>query len=184
MKVRELLSLMKSDVVRLSDFWGKELTFLSGLKMVMMPTMLAIMLYRVSHFFYVNNIRFLCWPLWALNITLTGADIHPSSVIGRGFFLGHSNGNIITGRLGNNVTVFGKVGIGSGVGDLTKDVGAGPGMPYIKDNVQVGVGVMILGPVVVEENVKIAPCTYLYESVPVGATVYGNPAKIKLKKTV
>ena len=94
MKVTELLSLMKSDIVRLSDFWGKKLTFLGALKMLMMPTMLAIMLYRISHFLYVNNLRFLSWPVWALNITLTGSDIHPSSVIGRGFFLGHSVGNI------------------------------------------------------------------------------------------
>jgi serine O-acetyltransferase len=183
LKVRELLSLIKSDLVRLAELWDKKLTFLGGLKMLMTPAMLAIILYRISHFFYMNNMRFLSWPLWALNITLTGSDINPTTIIGRGFFLGHSVGNIITGRLGNNVMVFGKVGIGGGVGDLTKDVGAGPGMPYIKDNVQIGVGAMILGPIVVEESVKIAPCTYLYESVPKEATVYGNPAKIKVKKS-
>lgn len=182
MKVRELLSLIKSDFVRLADFWGKKLTFLCCLKMVVLPSMIAIILYRISHYFYVNNFRFLSWPIWGLNITLTGTDIHPSSVIGKGFFLGHSVGNIITGRLGDNVTCFAKVGIGSGVGDLSKDVGAGPGMPYIKDNVQIGAGAMILGPVVIEEFVKVAPCTYLYESVPKGATVYGNPSKIKIKK--
>jgi len=178
MKVRELFSLVKSDFVRLFEFWQKELTILGALKALMMPTMFAIMLYRLYHFLYINNFRFLSWPLWALNITMTGADIHPSCVIGRGLFIGHSNGITLTCRLGDSVTILGNVSIGSGAGDLSKDVGAGPGMPYVKSNAQIGFGATILGAVTVGEFAKVAPCTYLRKSLGDGGLAYGNPAKL------
>lgn len=175
MKFSTTLGLIKSDYVRMSEFWDKKLGFLSSIKFTFSPSLFSIILYRFSHYFYTKGLKFLSWPLWALNTTITGADLIPSTIIGRSFFIGHPLGTVIAGRLGNNVTLYGQAAIGGGRGE--KDIGGGPGLPYIKDNVTVGFRASILGSIVIDNGSVIGACSFVTKNVAEGATVIGNPAR-------
>jgi serine O-acetyltransferase len=176
MKFTELTGNIKSDINRYSGFWSENVTLLSRIKTVVAPAVLAVILFRISNFFYENNIKLLARMLWAFNLFLTGAEFQPSSKIGRGFFLGHPVGAIIYGKVGENVTMYAQAAIGGGRGD--KDVGAGKGLPVLEDNVVVGARATILGSVIIGEGATIAPCTFVNKDVPAGATAIGNPCRI------
>lgn len=181
MKFSELRALIAEDYKRLSEFWTMKLTIVNTIKLTFMPAMTAILLYRFSHYLYVNNMKILAWPLWAFNLTLTGAEILPASVIGPGVILGHPTSTIIAGRLGKNVTLYGQVGIGGGIGD--EDVGGGKGLPCIGDNVTIGIRSMIVGPVTVGDGASVAIGSLVNKNVPPGAKAIGSPCRIVKAKS-
>ena len=178
MKFSELREVMSSDITRSAEAWSYNLTFTSRIKLILMPAMSAVLLYRISHYFYKNNLKAVAWIVWAINLILTGAELMPSSEIGRGFMLGHPMGTIVAAKLGENVLLYGQAIIGGGMGDKEKDVGAGKGLPLLEDNVTVGIRATILGPVVIGEGAAISACAFVHKNVPAGAKALGNPIRI------
>lgn len=183
MKFSELKAFISSDLSRTAGLWSHNDSMLSRIKLIFMPAMVAVILYRLSSYFYVNNFKLLAWVVYAFNMTLTGAEFLPYSKIGRGLMLGHSQGTIIAGKLGNNVTVFGQTVVGGGIGDKSIDIGAGPGLPVIEDNVVLGVRSTILGAVLIGEGATISACAFVHEDVPAGALAIGSPSRISKEKT-
>jgi serine O-acetyltransferase len=102
---------------------------------------------------------------------VTGVEIHPAAVIGREFFIDHGAGVVIgeTARVGNRVTLYQGVTLG-GTGFQR-----GKRHPTLGDNVTVGSGAKLLGPIAVGDAAKIGANTVVVEDVPPGATVVGNP---------
>jgi serine O-acetyltransferase len=102
---------------------------------------------------------------------VTGVEIHPAAVIGREFFIDHGAGVVIgeTARIGDRVTLYQGVTLG-GTGFQR-----GKRHPTLGDNVTVGSGAKLLGPIAVGDGAKVGANTVVVEDVPPGATVVGNP---------
>jgi serine O-acetyltransferase len=170
----QTLRYIKSDYVRMSQLQGIKLLPIRFLFVAITPGIVALTLYRFSHYFYVKRLRVLAWLLWLFNHYLTGADITPSSEIGESCYIGHPVGTIISGKLGKNVMMFGAPGIGGGVG--RGDVGAGGGLPVIGDNVVIGGRAMILGPIRIGNNVTIGVGALVLKDVKEGVCMVCRPA--------
>ncbi|MGH8610823.1 MAG: serine O-acetyltransferase [Gammaproteobacteria bacterium] len=153
MTLLETLRNIKSDYVRMAQMQGIRLFPIRFLFIGITPSIVALTLYRFSHYFYVKRLRILAWLLWLFNRYLTGVDITPSTEIGASCYIGHTVGTVISGKLGNNVMMFNGPCIGGGMG--RGDVGAGEGLPVIGDNVVIGARALIGGPIRIGNNVSI-----------------------------
>ena len=105
---------------------------------------------------------------------LTGVEIHPGATIGKGLFIDHGTGVVIgeTAEIGDNCTIYQGVTLG-GTG---KDVGKRH--PTLGNNVMVGAGAKVLGPVKIGNNVKIAAGAVVLQDIPDDCTAVGIPARI------
>jgi serine O-acetyltransferase len=102
---------------------------------------------------------------------VTGVEIHPAAEIGKSFFVDHGSGVVIgeTAKIGDCVTLYQGVTLG-GTGFQR-----GKRHPTLGDNVTVGSGAKLLGPIAVGDGAKIGANTVVVEDVPPGSTVVGNP---------
>ena len=102
---------------------------------------------------------------------MTGVEIHPAAKIGSDFFIDHGSGVVIgeTAEIGDRVTLYQGVTLG-GTG-----FARGKRHPTLEDNVTVGSGAKLLGPVTVGRNAKVGANTVVIEDVPPETTVVGNP---------
>ena len=134
----------------------------------------ALLYHRLAHRLYRWRLRFLarCVSQWSR--FWTGIEIHPGAVIGRRLVVDHGTGIVIgeTAEIGNDVLLYQGVTLG-GTG---KDVGKRH--PTIEDNVMIGAGATILGPITVRRNARIAAGAVVLQEVPENATAVGVPAQI------
>lgn len=133
----------------------------------------AILLHRVAHFLYDQELPVVPRLISQINRFLTGIEIHPAADIGEGFFIDHGSGVVIgeTTEVGDNVTLYQGVTLG-GTGKET-----GKRHPTLKDNVTVGAGAKVLGSVTVGESAKIGAGSIVIHDVPPKSTVVGNPGR-------
>ena len=134
----------------------------------------ALLLHRVAHKLHQNEHFFAARAISQLGRKLTGIEIHPGATIGKGFFIDHGMGVVIgeTAEIGDNCTIYQGVTLG-GTG---KDVGKRH--PTLHDNVMVGAGAKVLGPVEIGSNTKIAANAVVLRAVPDNSTAVGIPAKV------
>jgi serine O-acetyltransferase len=130
--------------------------------------------------------KLICHPLYKLKIPFlprlisqivrffTGLEIHPGAKIGKGIFIDHGMGVVIgeTAEIGDNVIMYHQVTLG-GTGKHK-----GKRHPTIGNNVLIGAGATILGPIYVGDNAKVGAQSVVLQDVPAGATVVGHPARI------
>ncbi len=137
------------------------------------PGIKAVLLYRVAHFLSSLGLPIIPRYLSSIANNLTGIDIHPNAVIGEGFFIDHGNGVVIgeTTEIGNNVTLYQGVTLG-GV-SLEKE----KRHPTLGNNIIVGAGAKILGPVNIGDNVKIGANSVVTKDVPSNSVVVGVPGR-------
>ena len=121
-------------------------------KLLFTPEVAALALYRVSHWALHNGHTGLASFCYRLNITLTGADIHPSTEIGPGCLIVHPVGTVLFGRLGEQITIYARV-----VVDGTELPPRLEHAPRIGDRVVLGAMVSVLGPISIAADVKIGP---------------------------
>ena len=112
------------------------------------PSVHAIIAYRISHFLFKRKLYFIARVISQLSRFFTGIEIHPGATIGRGLFIDHGMGVVIgeTAEIGENVVLYHGVTLG-GTG---KDIGKRH--PTIEDNVVIGAGAKVLGPITVREG--------------------------------
>ena len=137
----------------------------------------AILAYRVAHKLYLSKHYFSARCISQLARKATGIEIHPGATIGHDFFIDHGMGVVIgeTTEIGNGCTVYQGVTLG-GTG---KDVGKRH--PTLGDNVMVGAGAKVLGPVKIGNNTKIAAGAVVLREIPDDSTAVGIPAKVVRK---
>ena len=137
----------------------------------------AMLAYRVSHKLYLSKHYFSARCLSQIAKMITGIEIHPGATIGKGFFIDHGTGVVIgeTTEIGDNCTIYQGVTLG-GTG---KDVGKRH--PTLGDNVMVGAGAKVLGPVKLGNNSKIAAGAVVLRDIPESSTAVGIPAKVVRK---
>lgn len=134
----------------------------------------AILAHRIAHRLHEKKHYFTARAVSQAARHWTGIEIHPGATIGKNFFIDHGMGVVIgeTAEIGDNCTVYQGVTLG-GTG---KDVGKRH--PTIGDNVIVGAGAKVLGPVKVGSNSKIAANAVVLHPVPENSTAVGMPAKV------
>ena len=144
------------------------------------PTIHALIAYRISHYLYINKLFFLARLISQISRFFTGIEIHPGAKIGRGFVIDHGMGVVIgeTAEIGDNVLLYHGVTLG-GTG---KD--KGKRHPTVGNNVVIGAGAKVLGPIYIGSNSKIGANSVVLNNVPEGATAVGIPSKniIKIKE--
>ena len=134
----------------------------------------AIIYYRIAHWLYRCRLYFLARFVSQWARFWTGIEIHPGATIGRRLVIDHGTGIVIgeTAELGDDVLLYQGVTLG-GTG---KDVGKRH--PTLGNNVMVGAGARVLGPITVRDNSRIAAGAVVLQDVPEGATAVGVPAQI------
>ena len=144
------------------------------------PGVKAVLFHQLAHFFSVAKFDLIARIISQSSRFLTGIEIHPKAKIGKNLFIDHGMGVVIgeTSEIGNNVTIYHGVTLGgispSIDSDKQRDVKR---HPTLKNNVVVGSGAQILGPVTVGENAKIGANAVVTKDVPDNAVMVGVPAK-------
>ncbi len=138
------------------------------------PGLHAIWLHRLAHSLWKHQLLFLGRLVSHINRWLTGIEIHPGAKIGRRFFVDHGMGVVIgeTAEIGNDVLMYQGVVLGGTALQKTKR------HPTIGNNVVIGAGAVVLGPITVGDNARIGAGSVVIRPVPAGATVVGVPAHI------
>jgi len=144
------------------------------------PGVKAVFFHQIAHFFCVAKFDLIARIISQFSRFLTGIEIHPKAKIGKNLFIDHGMGVVIgeTSEIGDNVTIYHSVTLGgispSIDSDSQRDVKR---HPTLKNNVVVGSGAQVLGPVVVGENAKIGANAVVTKNVPENAVMVGIPAK-------
>ncbi|QWC58229.1 serine acetyltransferase [Erythrobacter sp. 3-20A1M] len=147
-------------------------------EILLYPGVLALGLHRVAHWLFEARMYFCARFVNHFSRVLTGIDIHPGAKIGRHFFIDH--GFTVVGEtavIGDNVTIYQCVTLGgtnpaNGIG--------GKRHPTIEDNVIIGSGAQVIGPIVVGERARIGANAVVTDDVPAGATMIGMKARSTL----
>jgi serine O-acetyltransferase len=135
------------------------------------PGVHALLAHRVAHKLQGAGVPVLPRVIAGLARSVTGIEIHPAARIGDGFFIDHGMGVVIgeTAEIGNDVTLYQGVTLG-GTGFAT-----GKRHPTVQDNVTIGSGAKLLGPITVGHGAKIGANSVVIHDVPPNSTVVGNP---------
>jgi serine O-acetyltransferase len=135
------------------------------------PGIHALLSHRVAHALHESGMPMVPRSLSMATRALTGIEIHPAADIGRGLFIDHGSGVVIgeTASIGNDVTLYQGVTLG-GTGFAT-----GKRHPTVQDNVTIGSGAKLLGPITIGHGAKIGANSVVVTDVPPNTTVVGNP---------
>jgi len=138
------------------------------------PGFHALQFHRVAHWLWNHQMPFVARLSSHISRFLTGIEIHPGARIGSGFFIDHGMGVVIgeTSEIGENVTLYHGVTLGGT--SLKKE----KRHPTLGDNVIVGAGASVLGPIKVGDNARIGSGSVVIEDVPPNTTVVGIPGKV------
>ena len=134
----------------------------------------ATIYHRIAHWLYCRKLRFLARCISQWSRFWTGIEIHPGATIGRRLVIDHGTGIVIgeTAELGDDVLLYQGVTLG-GTGKDT-----GKRHPTLGNNVLVGAGAKVLGPITIHDNARIAAGAVVLQEVPANATAVGVPAQV------
>ena len=139
------------------------------------PSLKALLYHRLSHKLYNKKKYTLAWIVSQRARKKTGIEIHPGAKIGRNLFIDHGMGVVIgeTAEVGDNVTMYHGVTLGG--------LGGEPNVkrhPTVEDNVMIGAGAKILGPITIGRGAKIGANAVILKDVPPYTTVVGVPGRV------
>mgnify|MGYP001501073177 CR=1 FL=1 len=149
------------------------------------PGVKAFALYKISHFLWNLNLYLLARMVSQFARFLTNVEIHPGAKIGKNLFWDHASGVIgESSVIGDNCTLYQNVTLGGlSPSENSKEQIGSKRHPTIDDNVIVGSGAQILGPVIIGKNSRIGANAVVLKDVPANITYVGVPArKIETKK--
>lgn len=139
------------------------------------PGFHVILLHRVSHLLWRLRLKLLARVLASVARLMTGIEIHPAAVIGEYCFIDHGMGVVIgeTAVIGDRCTLYQGVTLGG------MSIENGKRHPTIGDDVVVGAGAMLLGPITVGDRARIGANAVVLKDVPADAVMVGIPARPK-----
>jgi len=133
----------------------------------------ALLLHRLSHWLWGKKLKWVARAISYIGRWFTGIEIHPGATIGRRFFIDHGTGVVIgeTAEIGDDVTLYHGVTLGGATWNKGKR------HPTVGNNVVVGAGAKILGPILIGQNARIGSNAVVVKEVPPNATMVGIPAR-------
>jgi len=144
------------------------------------PGVKAVFLYRIANFFSVAKFYLVARMISQFARFITGIEIHPAAKIGKNLFIDHGMGVVIgeTSDIGDNVTIYHNATLGG----ISPSINSNEQRhvkrhPTLKDNVVVGSGAQVLGPIEVGKNAKIGSNAVVTKDVPENAVMIGIPAR-------
>ena len=144
------------------------------------PGVKAVLMYKIANFFSVAKFDLIARIISQFARFLTGIEIHPGAKIGKNLFIDHGMGVVIgeTSEIGDNVTIYHNATLGG----ISPSINSNEQRnikrhPTLKDNVVVGSGAQVLGPIVIGKNAKIGSNAVVTKDVPENAVMIGIPAK-------
>ena len=144
------------------------------------PGVKAVFFHKIANFFAIAKFHLVARIISQFSRFLTGIEIHPKANIGKNLFIDHGMGVVIgeNSEIGDNVTIYHMATLGG----ISPSVNSNEQRnikrhPTLKDNVVVGSGAQILGPVTVGKNAKIGANAVVTKDVPENAVMVGIPAK-------
>ena len=144
------------------------------------PGVKAVLFLKIANFFSVAKFDLIARIVSQFSRFLTGIEIHPKAKIGKNLFIDHGMGVVIgeASEIGDNVTIYHMVTLGGISPSINSDDQRNiKRHPTLMDNVVVGSGAQILGPVVVGRNAKVGANAVVTKDVPENAVMVGIPAK-------
>ena len=144
------------------------------------PGVKAIFFHKIANFFAIAKFDLIARIISQLSRVLTGIEIHPKAKIGKNLFIDHGMGVVIgeTPEIGDNVTIYHMVTLGGIAPSINSDSQREiKRHPTLMDNVVVGSGAQILGPVIIGKNAKVGANAVITKNVPDNAVMIGIPAK-------
>ena len=144
------------------------------------PGAKAVFFHRIANFFAIAKFNLVARIISQFSRFLTGIEIHPNAKIGKNLFIDHGMGVVIgeTSEIGNNVTIYHMVTLGGISPSINSDDQRNTKRhPTLMDNVVVGSGAQILGPVVIGKNAKIGANAVVTKDVEENSVMVGIPAK-------
>ena len=145
------------------------------------PGVKAVFFHRVSSFFHLAGFHLLARIISQITRFFTGIEIHPGAKIGSNLFIDHGMGVVIgeTSEIGSNVTIYHAVTLGGISPSIDSERQRNEKRhPTIGNDVVIGSGAQIIGPVKVGNGSRIAANAVVVNDVPEGATMVGVPAKV------
>jgi len=138
------------------------------------PGVQAIQVHRLSHWLWRCDLKWLARFLSTISRWVTGIEIHPAAKIGRRFFIDHGMGVVIgeTAEIGDDCTLYHSVTLG---GTSWKE---GKRHPTLANNVVVGAGAKVLGPIFLAEGVRVGSNAVVVKDVDANQTVIGVPGRV------
>ncbi len=144
------------------------------------PGAKAVFFHKIANFFVIAKFNLIARIISQFSRFLTGIEIHPKANIGKNLFIDHGMGVVIgeTSEIGDNVTIYHMATLGG----ISPSINSNEQRnikrhPTLKDNVVIGSGAQILGPVTVGKNAKIGANAVVTKDVPENAVMVGIPAK-------
>lgn len=138
------------------------------------PSVHAVFSYRIANYLFRHNRFFLARWISQTSRLFTGIEIHPGATIGKALFIDHGMGVVIgeTSEIGDYVTIYQGVTLG-GTGKDT-----GKRHPTVGDNVVIGSGAKILGPIYIASKTKIGAGSVVLKDTAHASTAVGIPARV------
>ena len=144
------------------------------------PGVKAIFFHKIANFFSIAKFDVIARIISQFSRFLTGIEIHPKAKIGKNLFIDHGMGVVIgeTSDIGNNVTIYHNVTLGGVSPSINSNEQRNEKRhPTLEDNVVVGSGAQILGPVIIGKNSLIGANAVVTKNVPEKSIMVGIPAK-------
>ena len=145
------------------------------------PGVKAIFFHKIANFFAVARFDLIARIISQFSRFLTGIEIHPKAKIGKNLFIDHGMGVVIgeTSEIGDNVTIYHNVTLGGIAPSInSNDQRNTKRHPTLEDNVVVGSGAQILGPIIIKKNSLIGANAVVTKDVPENSVMIGIPAKV------
>ncbi|WP_313525123.1 serine O-acetyltransferase EpsC [Anaerotignum sp.] len=152
----------------------------SNIEVFLYPSFWAVINHRIAHRLYKRQFYFLARLISQFSRLVTGIEIHPGATIGKNFFIDHGMGIVIgeTAEIGDNVMLYHGVTLGGTGKDKNKR------HPTLEDNVMIGAGTIVLGPVTIGKNSKIGAGSVVIQDIPENVTAVGSPVMVVRKDGV
>ena len=151
------------------------------------PGVKAVLLHNFANRLWKMKMYLLARMFSQTSRFITGIEIHPAAEIGKNLFIDHGMGVVIgeTSKIGDNVTLYHAVTLGGVSPSINSDSQRMEKRhPTLKNNVVVGSGAQILGPITIEDNAKVGANAVVVKDVPKDAVMVGIPAKNTNKDNV